>query len=126
MNLEPLKNLLNNIQDIEFAILIGSRANGTATPRSDWDIAIRWNKGIERIEALKKAELLKQRVANVLATNPDKIDIVDVADARLAMRAVIAEEGVILKGEGTLSFSHFLIQTWGALEDYYWRQTHAA
>ncbi len=41
-------------------------------------------------------------------------------------RTVIAEEGVILKGEDTLAWSHFLTQTWAELEDYYWRQNHAA
>jgi hypothetical protein len=42
------------------------------------------------------------------------------------MRAVIAEEGVVIKGEDTLAWSHYLTQTWGELEDYYWRKNHAA
>jgi hypothetical protein len=46
--------------------------------------------------------------------------------ARLAMRALIAEEGLILKVDDTLAWFHYLSQTWAELEDYYWRKQHAA
>lgn len=45
---------------------------------------------------------------------------------RLTMCAVIAEEGIVLKGGETLAWIHFLTKTWGELEDYYWRLAHAA
>ena len=42
------------------------------------------------------------------------------------MRAVIAEEGVVLKGEDNLAWNHFLQRTWRELETYYWNQNYAA
>ena len=124
--LETLKNVLQNISGLELAVLVGSRATGTANPQSDWDIAIRWEKHLNGLARLDHSENLKRRIADAVGIHQDQIDLIDMATARLAMRALIAEEGVILKGEDTLAWSHYLTQTWGELEDYYWRQQHAA
>ena len=134
--IEALKHLLQAYAQLELAILVGSRALNAATQNmaiqdaaaqdSDWDIAIRWKKGINSLVLLEQAEALKQKIAEAISTHPDQIDLIDITTARLAMRAVIAEEGVILKGEDTLAWSHFLTQTWAELEDYYWRKQHAA
>ena len=40
-----LQNLLAETPGILFAVLVGSRANGSATQGSDWDIAIQWQFG---------------------------------------------------------------------------------
>lgn len=124
--IECLKNVLQTIPDLELAVLVGSRAQGTATHQSDWDIAIRWKKHIKGMENLEHSEILKQKIAETMEIHKDQIDLIDIATARLAMRAVIAEEGIILKGEETLAWSHYLTQTWGELEDYYWRKNNAA
>ena len=126
VKIEALKHLLQAYPHLELAILVGSRALNTVTLHSDWDIAIRWEKGINNLALLEQAEELKQKIAKAITTHPDQIDLIDITTARLAMRAVIAEEGVILKGEDTLAWSHFLTQTWAELEDYYWRKQHAA
>ena len=131
VKIEALKHLLQAYPRLELAILVGSRALNTATQdmatqHSDWDIAIRWEKGINNLALLEQAEELKQKIAEAISTHPDQIDLIDITTARLAMRAVIAEEGIILKGEDTLAWSHFLTQTWAELEDYYWRKQHAA
>jgi hypothetical protein len=34
------------------------------------------------------------------------------------MRAVVAEEGIVLKGADTLAWHYFLQRTWRELEDY--------
>lgn len=125
-NLDCLTNLLQTIPDLDLAVLVGSRARGTATHQSDWDIAVRWKKHINGLARLEHSEILKQQIAHVMEIHKDQIDLIDLAAARLAMRAVIAEEGIILKGEDTLAWSHYLTQTWGELEDYYWRQNNAA
>ncbi len=70
--------------------------------------------------------MLRHKIAGATGIHPDKLDLIDIPTARLAMRAVIAEEGIALKGEDTLAWSHYLTRTWGELEDYYWRQNHAA
>lgn len=124
--LDPLKNLLQTIPDLELAVLVGSRAHATATPQSDWDIAIRWKKHIQGLARLEHSETLKQQIADAIGVHKQLIDFIDISTARLAMRAVVAEEGIVLKGEDTLAWSHYLTQTWGELEDYYWRQNHAA
>ena len=126
VKIEALKHLLQEYPHLELAILVGSRALNTVTLHSDWDIAIRWEKGINNLALLEQAEALKQKIAEAITTHPDQIDLIDMTTARLAMRAVIAEEGVVLKGEDTLAWSHFLTQTWAELEDYYWRKQHAA
>jgi len=124
--LDSLTNLFKTIPDLELAVLVGSQARGTATLQSDWDIAIRWEKQLNCWARLEQTEILKQQIADAVKIHKDQIDLIDIAAARFAMRAVIAEEGVILKGEDTLAWSHYLTQTWAELEDYYWRKNHAA
>lgn len=124
--LESLSQLLQTIPDLELAVLIGSQALGTATPHSDWDIAIRWKKQLNGLAQLEQLEILKQKIADTIEIHKDQIDLIDIPLARLAMRAVIAEEGVVLKGEDTLAWCHYLTHTWGELEDYYWRKSNAA
>ncbi|MHB9019207.1 MAG: type VII toxin-antitoxin system MntA family adenylyltransferase antitoxin [Burkholderiales bacterium] len=121
-----LKNLLQTIPDLPLAVLIGSQAEGRATLRSDWDIAVLWERHITALERLQYMEILKQKITDVIAIHRDKIDLIDMVSARLTMRAVIAEEGIVLKGGETLVWIHFLTKTWGELEDYYWRLAHAA
>ncbi len=113
-------------EKIELALLIGSRARGQVRAGSDWDFAIQWRKDISWIEMLSQTETLRRELAILIQVRPDEIDLVDLPTARLAMRAVAAEEGVVLKGENTLPLSHFLLRTWGELEDFYWRKQHAA
>jgi predicted nucleotidyltransferase len=120
-----LTALLANIPDIELAVLIGSRAQGVAQRGSDWDIALRWDRHIAPLERLGRTETLRRMLARSLEVAEDKIDLIDLATARLAMRAVAAEEGVVLKGEDSLAWSHFLLRTWRDLEDFYWEQAHA-
>jgi hypothetical protein len=69
---------------------------------------------------------LKRKIADTIQVNMDQVDMIEIPVARLAMRAVIAEEGLMLKGENSLEWSHFLTQTWGEMEDFYWRQRNAA
>jgi len=123
---DELKNIFQAQPQLELAILIGSQALGDATPQSDWDIAVRFEKHIQGWVRLQFMEALKQQIAEVLKTHRDTIDLIDMTSARLTMRAVIAEEGTVLKGEDSLAWAHYLTQTWAELEDYYWRLIHAA
>lgn len=123
---DVLKNLLQTIPELELAILVGSQATGVVTKHSDWDIAIRWKKHIGGLARIEYSEILRRSIADAIKVNQDQIDLIDILTARLAMRAVVAEEGVVLKGDDTLAWSHFLTQTWGELEDHYWREQHAA
>ena len=129
-DLEPyqqvLRRLLCGEQDIAFAVLVGSRANGTTHPESDWDVALQWAPHPDWMAVLGKTETLRRKIAEAVDVKLDQIDLIDLRRANLAMRASVAEEGVLLTVENTLAWSHFLRRTWRELEDYYWEQRHAA
>jgi predicted nucleotidyltransferase len=118
--------MLNAIADLELAILIGSRATGTSRPDSDWDIAIQWNRGMDFVQQLAATEQLRRTLAETLNVAEVAVDLIDLPTARLAMRAVVAEEGIPLKGGDSLAWHRFLQRTWRELEEQYWEQTYAA
>ncbi len=121
-----LQQVLDMQPDIELAILVGSQAEGRARPESDWDIAIQWKRDISLLDNLAKTEILRRLLATALAVEEDRIDLIDLPGARLAMRAVVAEDGVPLKGEDSLAWNHFLGRTWRELEAWEWEKQHAA
>lgn len=118
--------MLTAVTELELAILIGSRAAGTARHDSDWDIAIQWRRGMDFTKQLAATEQLRRNVAEILAVSERSIDLIDLPTARLAMRAVVAEEGIPLKGGDSLVWHRFLQRTWRELEEQYWEQTYAA
>lgn len=124
--MRTLRDWLAGNADIELAVLVGSRAAGNSHEHSDWDIALRWRYGMEAFERLGKTEAVRRAIADLLQTGEDNIDLIDLRDAKLAMRAEVAENGVVLKGENDLAWNHFLLRVWRDLEDFYWDQTHAA
>ncbi len=111
--------------EVLFAVLVGSRANGSATEKSDWDIALQWQYG-DALERIAKHELMRHRLARILETPDDQIDLIDLSNAQLAMRALVAEEGYLLVVNDDLAWTKFLTRTWRELEDFYWERTHAA
>jgi predicted nucleotidyltransferase len=121
-----LVQVLQNQNGLEFAVLVGSRANGMAGAGSDWDIALQWNPQLEWLQMLGQTEILRSQVASALQVDAADIDLIDLSRANLAMRAQVAEEGLPLVGEDTLSWSRFLRRTWRELEDFYWDKHHAA
>ena len=112
--------------ELEFAVLVGSRASGHARPDSDWDIAIRWAPDVSAYRRLELTESLRLDLARLLKVEPEKMDLIDMAVARLAMRALVAEHGQVLHGADSLPWLRFLQTTWAQLEDFDWRQRHAA
>lgn len=121
-----VKNMLALIPHLELAIIIGSRANGVALSESDWDIAIQWSRNLGFIEQLAATEQLRMKLSVEVGVPDQRIDLIDLPTARLAMRAVVAEEGVPLRGGESLAWHRFLQRTWRELEEHYWEQTYAA
>ena len=115
-----LASLLGARGDLEFAVLIGSRATGSSHANSDWDIALQWSPQISWEEKLGRTETLRHDLAAALQVAPDAVDLIDMWRANLAMRASVAEEGKLLAVRNTLSWGHFLKRVWRDLEDYYW------
>lgn len=123
---EELGRFFERREELDLVLLIGSRIDGRARDDSDWDFAVQWKKSMLFEQVVEKTEALRGQLAKYLGTTADKIDLVDMPSARLAMRAVIAEEGLLLKGDNALPWSHFLLRTWSELEDFYWEKQHAA
>lgn len=121
-----LRRCFDREADLELAVLIGSRATGSASEDSDWDIAVQWNRSIPPIDQPGRTETLRRGFAEALGITESKIDLVDIPGCRLTMRAVITEEGIPLKGEDSLAWAHLLGRTWRYLEDHYWDQCYAA
>lgn len=126
MDISLIKQTLEKHIDLEFAILVGSQADGRAHTDSDWDIAIQWKRDMTMLDNLSNTESLRRELASALKLSEDKVDLIDVPRAGLAMRALVAEEGIPLKGEDDLAWNHFLGRVWRELEDYEWEKEHAA
>ena len=128
LQLASLNHGLAQIPELELAVLVGSQASGKAHANSDWDIAIRWHRqpGVDIMSVLGQTETLRRNLAQLLNVSEHNIDLIDLSRARLTMRAVAAEEGIVLKGNDTLAWHYFLQRTWRELEEYYWDQCYAA
>lgn len=121
-----LADVLTAFPGLDFAVLVGSRVNNTARPDSDWDIALQWQRTEPWMQTVGEQETLRRAIAETLNVTPDRVDLIDLLRANLAMRANAAENGRVLKGEDSLEWAHFLTRTWRELEDYYWEQSHAS
>lgn len=126
MKLEDLELTLVNIPQLKFVVLVGSRANEPATSDSDWDFAIQWSSSLSFLARLASTEKLRKDLSTILQVDMAKIDLIDVSTAHIAMRAVVAEEGVVVHGAETLSWCHFLQRTWRELEEIYWEEIYTA
>ncbi len=124
--LPKLQYVLEAQPDLDLAVLVGSQAEGRARPESDWDIAIQWNRELTMLENLANTETLRRLLATAIGIEEDRVDLIDLPGAGLAMRALVAEEGVPLKGENSLVWNHFLGRTWRELETYEWEKQYAA
>ncbi len=123
---DALSNLLSDQPDLQFAVLVGSRATGVAHEQSDWDIALQWSPQLDWLTILSKTEILRNTLAEVMRITPSAIDLIELRRANLAMRTSVAEEGQPLAGQDSLAWMHFLQRTWRELEDFYWEKNHAA
>ena len=123
---KQLASILQDEPQLDFAVLVGSQATGTAQPHSDWDIALQWAYGADWLATLGSTETLRHKLAAATGLSPAKIDLIDLRRANLAMRASVAEEGLPLAGEDSLAWARFLQRTWRDLEDFYWDKQHAA
>lgn len=121
-----VEQTLFQTEGLAFAVLVGSRAEGKEHADSDWDIAIQWARTLSLTEQLRRTELLRQQLRLALDLDEDKIDLIDVSGAGLAMRALVAEEGKEIVVQDDLAWIRFLSATWFELEDHYWRAQHAA
>lgn len=118
--------VLTEFTAVSFALLIGSRATGHARADSDWDVALwipRELSGMARLSLLEEARC---RIATTLDASPSTIDVIDLAHSGLAMRAVVANDGLLLKQDQGSIYNRFLNRTWRELEEFNWEAQRAA
>lgn len=120
-----IQQCIANTPDVLFAVLVGSRANNSQTEHSDWDIAVLWRHG-PALERIGKHETLRHDLACHLAIPDDKVDLIDLSSTRLAMQAVVVEEGQLIWANDALAWAKYQIRVWRELEDYYRKKAHAA
>ena len=126
MTISNIQQVLQTQAELELAVLVGSRAEGRVHPESDWDIAIQWKREMSMLDNLANTETLRRKLAVALGVGEDLVDLIDLPRAGLTMRALVAEDGIPLKGEDTLAWNHFLGRVWRELESYEWEKQHAA
>lgn len=122
---EALARTLRSEPNLDFSVLVGSRALGQAQAGSDWDIALQWARDLDWMTVLANTETLRHKLANALGVEISAIDLIELRRVNLAMRVSVAEEGVPMSGEDTLDWAHFLQRTWRELEMFYWDKQHA-
>ena len=115
-----------NCQIPDIAVLVGSRALGTATDDSDWDIAIWWSEDHDTWQQLGHTETLRRALALALNTREENIDLIQAPTAGLAMREKIANEGQLIYTHNPLKWIHFLTRTWREIEQFHWEREHYA
>jgi predicted nucleotidyltransferase len=125
-NAEVIIGILQAQPELEFAVLIGSRATGSASPESDWDVALQWSPTLDWLVRLGYTETLRRQLAKAVGVAETRIDLIDLPCANLAMRASAAEEGKPLIGEESLAWARFLRRTWREIEEFYWDKLYAA
>jgi len=118
-----LTNYFHDNPIIILAILFGSQTTNQATVNSDYDFAILMDIKSE-YEKLGIKETIRNDISAILDIAMEKIDIVDIARAKLSIASTIVSEGKVLKGDGTLELSRFYLRTWALEEDFYWRLNH--
>lgn len=124
--IQLLEQSLRQQTGLAFAVLVGSQRSGQAQAQSDWDIAVQWREELGLMDKLTQTELLRHTLKKLLNIEEQQVDLIDIAHARLAMRALVAEEGQVLVVNDELAWVRFLKTTWFELEDHYWREQHAA
>jgi uncharacterized protein len=116
--LERMVQVLADQPKVSFALLIGSRINSSARATSDWDVAVWIPRELPALARFEVLESVRCRLADVLCVSPVRVDVIDLAHAGLAMRAVAADEGVLLKQDSGSLYNRFLNRTWRETEEF--------
>ena len=93
-------------RDVAFAYLFGSRAHDTARSDSDLDVAVGVREGVDH--ATVKLDLLERLMA---LSGLERVDLVVLDRAPLALRFIVLKEGIALKGETSPERAAFQTRT---------------
>ena len=118
-----LKELVEKEENVTFGLLFGSRVIEGGENSSDWDFAFFWKSDLDFWEKLGVVETLRINLAKVLGIDTDQVDMVDLNRAGLSIFSSVVEEGIPIKGEGTLALERFYQRVWALEEEFHWRLT---
>ena len=79
--------------DVDLIVLFGSRAKGTQTPTSDWDLGITFRQKPDQPLRLFELDAL---LAPLVGCSNDVIDVVDLEHCSSLLQRVVTEEGRLL------------------------------
>jgi predicted nucleotidyltransferase len=114
-----ITTFLERETDVEFALLFGSRAAGTARPDSDHDVAV-WLAA--HLDAAQRHQWLRRAYSEL--TPPDDLDLVVLNDAPplLGHRALM---GRVLVMRNRAAYVPYFVKTLARSNDEaYWRDQH--
>ncbi len=121
--ISKLKELFEEEDSIVFGFLFGSRVTDIGRSPEDWDLAVFWNPDLDFWGKLGLVEDLRRQLAKTLGISAGQVDLVDLNRAGLSISSSVVEDGIPLKGEGTLMLEKFYQRIWALEEDFYWRLT---
>ncbi len=102
------------IPDLKLLVLFGSQAKGTATERSDWDLAV-------LMDASSADNWIGWQVcvplANILQISESCIDLIDLAYCSPVLGYAIAREGHVLYEREPDLFFNFQLKAWKRYAD---------
>lgn len=81
---------------VTLAVLYGSRARGTATERSDIDIAVEFDEALSSSERTHARLALIERLSAKLST--DEVDVVPISRMSDELLGDVFEDGILLHG----------------------------
>jgi predicted nucleotidyltransferase len=92
VSIEQLKEAFASFEQIELALLFGSRATGTEHPFSDYDFAV-----VLRGNSTELPKLWIE-LANSLGIGDEQLDLIDLKRASQGLKKAIASNYILLKG----------------------------
>lgn len=105
---------------VQFALLFGSRARGTARADSDWDLAVFVD---PRLDSAARWHLRTRLIAALAPAIAADVVVLNDAPPLLAQRAL---QGRVLLKRDPVAYSRFFVKTLAAAGDeQYWNDLHA-
>lgn len=84
-------------QPLEFALLFGSQATGTATERSDIDLVVQFSETLDADERFRRRNRITGELMARLET--DDVDVSDLEHLPTAIAHAALQEGILLVGD---------------------------
>lgn len=113
LNSDQIQSLQQKLPHLKLLALFGSRAKGTATQQSDWDLAIL----LDWVPSGWEELVLGDTLAQILNIPSDRVDLVNLTHCSPVLGYVVAKEGQVLYESEPNLFIHFQIKAWKQFAD---------